>query len=228
MERDMTEQKSGKRILLRGPAPGVASRAAAGDPATHHPTIYLLSPANAAGRRAAMLLNPLATFDLAERLRTTGISLGDAFSFMSSLYFRGKLTYAATFLKAAPDIPGTLVITPSRGLLRPETTVKLAELPEIVGERIVADNPKYRDPLERDLRRLSESIGQRFRVVLLGSIATRKYIPLLLGILGERLVVPRAFVGMGNMQRGALLLRCSRERCELDYIPVALALAKRS
>jgi hypothetical protein len=175
-----------------------------------------------------MLLNPLATFDLAERLRTTGISLGEAFSFMSSLYFRGKLTYAATFRKTSPDISGSLVITPSCGLLRPETTVKLAELTEIVGERIVADNPKYRDPLERDLRRLSESIGQRFRVVLLGSIATRKYIPLLLQILGERLVVPSAFVGMGNMQRGALLLRCARERCELDYIPVALALAKRS
>ncbi len=216
----MDGRKTGKRVLLHGQTPGSARGSAETEPAVH-PSIYLLSPANAAGRRAAMLLNPLATFDLAERLRTTGISLGEAFSFMSSLYFRGKLTYAATFSKPSQEIPGSLLITPSRGLLRPETTVKLAELAEIVGERIAVHNPRYRDPLERDLRVLSEAIGQRFRVVLLGSIATTKYIPLLLEILGERLVVPRAFIGLGNMSRGGLLLRCSRERCELEYVPAA-------
>ena len=222
----MTEQKSGKRILLRGQAPGFTSRAFGGDPADHHPTIYLLSPANAAGRRAAMLLNPRATFDLAERLRTTGISLGEAFSFMSSLYFRGKLAYARTFSKTVSGISGTLVITPCRGLLRPETQVRLSELAEIVGERIVHHNPKYRDPLERDLRSLSESIGQQFRVVLLGSIATKKYVPLLLEILGERLLVPRVFIGLGNMSRGGLLLRSSREHSELDYVSAEWALSQ--
>jgi hypothetical protein len=219
----MEERKSAKRIVLSG----YEQPSSLSPRADRSRNIYLLSPANRSGRRAKTLLNPLATFDLAVRLRTTGIPLGEAFSFMSSLYFRGKLTYAATFLEAAPDAPGSLIITPSRGLVRPGTVVNLKELVEIVDGRIARDNPKYCDPLERDLRILSEAIG-RSQVVFLGSIATRKYIPLLLEILGERLVVPRAFIGMGNMQRGALLLRCSREQCELDYVSVRAALAQQS
>jgi hypothetical protein len=225
----MGEQKTVKRIVLRGQAPGFSPLPTSSEAlASVHPNIYLLSPANATGRRAKMLFNPHAEFELAHRLRTTGISLGEAFSFMSALYFRGKLAYVSTFAKSTLGVPGSLVITPSRGLLRPEMTVKLADLAEITGERIVADNPKYREPLERDLRLLSEAIGQHFRVVLLGSIATRKYIPLLLEVLGERLVVPRAFVGLGNMSRGALLLRRARERCELEYISIADALAQKT
>jgi hypothetical protein len=104
---------------------------------------------------------------------------------------------AATLLKSTKDIPGSLIITPSRGLVPPETTVNLTELTDIVGHRIVAHNPQYRDPLERDLRTLSEAICQQFQVVFLGSIARRKCIPLLRQILSERLVVPRAFIGMG-------------------------------
>jgi hypothetical protein len=225
----MGEGKKAKRIVLSrdGQLAGSPPRSLQDETPPGRRNIFLLSPANAFGQRAKTLLHPLATFDLANRLRTTGISLGEAFSFMSSLYFRGKLTYATTFFNPVKDIPGSLIITPSCGLLRPETTVNLTELTEIVGDRIAADNPQYRDPLERDLRRLSEAIGQQFQVVFLGSIATRKYIPLLLQILGERLVVPRAFIGMGNMQRGALLLKCSRERCELDYISVRNALAQR-
>jgi len=110
------------------------------------------------------------------------------------------------------------VITPCRGLLRPETIVGMEEIEEISNERVAVDNPKYRDPLERDLGLLAQTIGSQVRVVLLGSIATRKYIPLLLEKLGERLMVPREFVGLGNMSRGALLLRSSREKRELEYI----------
>lgn len=222
----MGERKTNKRVLLHTQQPCFISHPTEPSAAALDHCIYLLSPANATGRRAAMLLDPHATFELAQRLRTTGISLGEAFSFMSSLYFRGKLTYAATFSKTVEGIPGSLVITPSCGLLRPETTVKLAELAEIVGERIAAHNPKYRDPLERDLRILSEAIGRRFRIVLLGSIATSKYIPLLLEILGERLLVPRAFIGLGNMSRGGLLLRCSRECRELEYVPATVVLSR--
>lgn len=225
----MGERNNAKRIVLSADEKERASllRSLQDDRVSGRRNVYLLSPANACGQRAQTLLHPLATFDLANKLRATGIPLGEAFSFMSSLYFRGKLTYATTFLTPTKEVPGSLIITPSRGLLRPETTVKLAELTEIVGDRIAEDNPQYRDPLERDLRKLSEAIGRQFQVVFLGSIATRKYIPLLLQILGERLVVPRAFIGMGNMQRGALLLRCSRERRELDYISVRVALAQR-
>jgi hypothetical protein len=220
----MEERENAKRIVISGQE----QQSGLPEQADRSRNVYLLSPANALGRRAKMLLNPLATFDLAIRLRTTGISLGEAFSFMSSLYFRGKLTYAATFLRARQGTPGSLVITPSRGLISPEKTVNLEQLTEILGDRIVPDSPQYRDPLERDLRALAESIRWPSQVVFLGSIATRKYIPLLLQILGERLVVPRAFIGMGNMQRGALLLRCSRERCELDYVSVRFALDQRT
>lgn len=205
-----------KRIVLHGQAPGAPSRDAVFTSAA--PRVYLLSPAHAGGKRATTLFRSGASFDLARRLRTTGIELGEAFSFMSPLYFRGKLLYASTFAKAPEGVPSALVITPSRGLLIPKTMVRLEELAEICDEQVDVQNPMYRDPLERDLGLLSESIGTQVRVVLLGSIATRKYIPVLGETLGERLVVPREFVGLGNMSRGALLLRCSREGCELDYI----------
>lgn len=171
-----------------------------------------------------MLFSPRATFDLAQRLRTAGISLGEAFSFMSALYFRGKLAYSAVFSRPTNGIPGTLIITPSRGLLAPETVVTLSELAELSAERIAASNPKYRDPLAHDLRQLARRLGADGRVVLLGSIATRKYIPLLLETFGERLLVPRAFIGLGNMSRGALLLRCARQGSQLEYVPVEEAL----
>lgn len=224
----MSEDKAIKRIVLRGQSQSSILSAGASAAAKQScDLVYLLSPGHSAGRRARMLLSPTANFELAQRLRETGITLGEAFSFMSSLYFRGKLGYAATFSQNAAALPGTLIITSSRGLLSPETIVKLPELEEISSEPILADNPRYRDPLERDLRQLSDSMGSHCRAVLLGSIATKKYIPLLLEILGERLVVPRAFIGLGNMQRGALLLQCSRNRRELEYVRVAEISRKR-
>src|SRR5438477_13153763 len=57
-------------------------------------------------------------------------------------------------------------------------------------------------------------------IVLLGSIATPKYVEPLLGIFGERLLFPSEFVGRGDMSRGGLLLRCLREQVELKYVPV--------
>ncbi len=223
----MGEKKTAKRLVFHGKAPGDSTPQTAEAASTSgHRYIYLLSPAHAGGKRAAMLFRPEAEFELAKRLRTTGISLGEAFSFMSPLYFRGKLAYASAFSNTQPGFPGAFLITPSRGLLRPETIVSFADLSELANVRINAQDPIYRDSLESDLRRLSETIGQIFRIVLLGSIATRKYIPLLLEILGERLLVPRKFIGMGNMSRGALLLRCSRERCELEYVTVAQILSQ--
>ena len=210
-----------KRIVLPGQGPGASSRYAAFTSAA--PRVYLLSPAHAGGKRAAMLFRSDANFELAQRLQAVGIPLGEAFSFMSPLYFRGKLRYAATFANAPEGVPSTLVITPSRGLLSPGTMVRRKELLEICDEPVDVENPKYRDPLERDLGVLSEGIGTEVRVVLLGSIATRKYIPVLREKLGERLVVPREFVGLGNMKRGALLLRCSREGWELEYVTASQA-----
>src|SRR5262249_62023500 len=71
-----------------------------------------------------------------------------------------------------------------------------------------------------DAQLLREHMGARCEVVLLGSIATPKYIEPL-SIFGERLVFPAEFVGRGDMSRGGLLLRCVREQTELSYVPVA-------
>jgi hypothetical protein len=62
--------------------------------------------------------------------------------------------------------------------------------------------------------------------VLLGSIATGKYVDVLLEVIGERLLFPTDFVGRGDMSRGALLLRAARDGKELIYEPVAGAIRR--
>jgi hypothetical protein len=189
--------------------------------------VFLLSPANCSGRRANQALSPRATFTLAEQLRTTeGAALGEFFSFISGLYFRGKLTYARRF--AAPperDNPivggGVHVITPTSGLRTPDTRVSDRAIRAFASEDVDADNSRYRRPLEKSARLLEREIGEDCEVVLLGSIASSKYVDVLLGIFGERLRFPSAFVGRGDMSRGGLLLRQAAEGTELDYVPVA-------
>ncbi|HEY6929256.1 MAG TPA: hypothetical protein VJA66_06235, partial [Thermoanaerobaculia bacterium] len=62
--------------------------------------IFLLSPASCSGARARMLLRRQARFPLAERVRRPeGAPLGEVFSFLSGLYFRGKHTYAQAFAR---------------------------------------------------------------------------------------------------------------------------------
>jgi hypothetical protein len=61
-------------------------------------------------------------------------------------------------------------------------------------------------------------------VILLGSIATGKYVDVLLANFGERLRFPADFVGRGDMSRGGLMLRCAADRQELSYLPVADAI----
>ena len=89
--------------------------------AAQTPQVFLLSPAYCAGRRAAMLLREGSEMALARQLRADTLTLGAAFSFLSGLYFRGKLSYATTFGRFH-DAPtdATLIITPTRGLERPE------------------------------------------------------------------------------------------------------------
>jgi hypothetical protein len=185
---------------------------------------FLLSPAYAGGRRAQMLLSERAQFTLARRLRTgDAVSLGEVFTFLSGLYFRGKLAYANTF---ATDFERVLVITPTRGLVPAVTAVTLADLREFAEVDIAEEDPRYRKPLERDLRRLVRQLSPTCDVVLLGSIATGKYVGVMLEILQERLRFPSDFVGRGDMSRGGLLLRCAVDRTELGYIPVAGATRK--
>jgi predicted kinase len=183
--------------------------------------IFLLSPANAAGARAKMILREAAAFPLAVRLREEGLALGEIFSFISGLYFRGKLAYARAHAAPPHGVPGIVVITASGGLVSPDRLFRLADLLGITNGDIAAGAPEYRLPLERDARLLFEHMGSESEVVLLGSVATPKYVEPLLEIFGERLMFPQEFVGRGDMSRGGLMLRYAAERRELTYVPVA-------
>jgi hypothetical protein len=185
--------------------------------------IFLLSPANAGGLRAKMIMSENARFVLARRLRNDGLPIGELFSFISGLYFRGKLAYAQTFASPPKGLPGVWVITAGRGLVPPETVLTHDELLEIAEVPVEATDPRYRQPLERDAHDLLRNAGKRCEVVLLGSIATAKYVEPLLGIFDQRLVFPSAFVGRGGMSRGGLMLRSVREGAELSYEPVCSA-----
>ena len=184
--------------------------------------IFLLSPASTGGKRAALLLNECAGFPLAVRLRSSeGAALGDVFSFLSGLYFRGKLAYATAFAQPPGGAEGSLVITSSRGLLAPRTRIRLDDLREFAAIPIDADEPRYTVPLITDATRLGAMVGPGSDVVLLGSIASDKYVRVLGEIFGDRLLFPGEFVGRGDMSRGGLMLRSVRESRELEYIPVA-------
>ena len=183
---------------------------------------FLLSPARCDGARAKQLFNPRATFPLAVRLREPdGVELGEAFSFLSGLYFRGKLTYAEAFAGPQVTWPPVRIITTDRGLASPRTRVRLDDMLAFAGIDIGAADPRFIEPLRRDALALDEQLEPHERVVLLGSIATGKYADTLLSVFGERLVFPSEFVGRGDMSRGGLLLRAARDGRELDYVPVA-------
>ena len=172
-----------------------------------------------------MLLNERAQFDLARRLRQgKSVSLGEVFTFLSGLYFRGKLAYANAF--ARPDLSRVLVITPTRGLVAAATAVTLTDLQEFAEVDIAETDPRYRRPLERDLRGLAKQLSPHCEVVLLGSVATGKYVSVLLEILQSRILFPADFVGRGDMSRGGLLLRSAADGIELNYIPVHGAVRK--
>jgi len=183
--------------------------------------VFLLSPANLLGIRAQMLLDPRARFPLARAVHSAhGAPLGDVMAFTSGLYFRGKLTYARAFAAPPPGAHGVLVITPSAGLRSPDALCTVEVLQEFAGVDIAAGDERYRQPLLFDARELAERTAHA-EVVLLGSIATGKYVELLLEVFGERLHFPAEFVGRGDMSRGGLLLRCAEARAELAYVPVA-------
>ena len=174
-----------------------------------------------------MIMNERAQFDLARRLRSDQPpTLGEVFTFLSGLYFRGKLAYATAFAQPIGKTSGALVITPNRGLVPAERPITLDELRASAEVDIDEEDPRYRKPLERDVRKLARQLPVDGEVVLLGSIATGKYVEILLKAFAERLVFPAEFVGRGDMSRGGLLLRCAVDRCELSYIPVAGAVRK--
>jgi hypothetical protein len=175
--------------------------------------VFVLSPARCDGIRMGMLRRPAASFALARELRSeAGATLGDVFTFTSGLYFRGKLTYARAF-------GASWIITPGAGLVEPERRVRPPDLSAWAKVRVDLDDVRYRRPLERDARALALRWPQ-VEVVLLGSIASDKYVDLLLDVFGDRLLFPVDFVGRGDMSRGGLLLRSARAGTELPYGPV--------
>ncbi len=182
--------------------------------------VFLLSPAHCGGKRAQLLFRAGAKFELARRLQAgEKISIGDVFSFLSGLYFRGKLAYAQRFGRPPTALSPALVITANRGLISAETCLDLETLSTFGDVPIDSQDPRYREPLEKDLQQLAAT---ECHVVLLGSISTNKYSEVLLSCLGnDRVFFPSEFVGRGDMSRGGLMLRSVREGCELDYIRLA-------
>ena len=178
------------------------------------PRVFLLSPARCDGIRMGLLMRPQASFSLALSLRSPlGAPLGEVFSFASGLYFRGKLAYTRAFGRG-------LVITPGAGLVDPERSIGAKELRAWARVRVDLADRRYRRPLERDVQTLAAALPPLGEVVLLGSIASDKYVELLLEVLGERLLFPLDFVGRGDMSRGGLMLRAARSGAELPYGPV--------
>src|SRR5207248_4487289 len=187
--------------------------------------IFLLSPAYAGGARDRMILRDQAQFPLARKLRgKTGAPIAHAFTFLSGQYFRGKIAYANAFARPARGTSGVLVITPTRGLIDARTRIRLDDLREFAEVDIHENDARYRMPIERDARHLAKKLSDESEVILLGSIATGKYVDELLANFGQRLRFPADFVGRGDMSRGGLMLRCVADRQELSYIPVAGAI----
>jgi hypothetical protein len=183
--------------------------------------VFLLSPADCSGKRARMLRDPRSDHDLGHRVHgPQGAELGEVFSFVSSLYFRGKLAYARAFARPPRGRAGVHVITPCDGLLAPETLLRPADLLRFAAVDIDAEEARYRRPLLRDLEAMASTWAET-EVVLLGSIASPKYVEVLTAVLGDRLFFPADFVGRGDMSRGGLMLRSVAERRELPYVPLA-------
>jgi len=177
----------------------------------------------------ALVLSPRARFELAHRVQREGAPLGEVFRFTSGLYFRGKLAYAEAFGRTDAGAPGALVIAPGAGLVPVRTVVGVAELRAFAAVPVDAGEPRFVEPLVRDARALAarrDGGGADYEVVLLGSVASPKYVAPLLGVLGRRLLFPPDFVGRGDMSRGGLLLRAVRAGVELAYAPVEGAVVR--
>jgi hypothetical protein len=180
--------------------------------------VFVLSPANCNGVRARWLLRKNSRSEMAQRLRSSGAALGDVFTFLSALYFRGKLAYAQAFSRAPSDCPGIFIVTPTAGLVPHDTLIRLSKLRGFSRVPIHVKNRLYNSSLRRTAKELASRIGSDCEVVLLGSLASRKYLEILSPIFGNRLIIPAEFIGLGDMSRGGLLLRHVRENRELNYV----------
>ena len=178
--------------------------------------IFLLSPANTSGLRARQLISPNSNFEAARLYRSAeGVPISLAFAFMSALYFRGKIAYALHFAQPSPE--GIFVIAPGFGLVPYDWRITEERMKVMSKTDVDTRVAKYRKPLARDTAALAKTIAKDAEVVLLGSVASGKYVDVLLPLLGHRLRFPTMFAGMGDMARGGLMLRAVRANRELEY-----------
>lgn len=183
--------------------------------------LFLLSPASLNGVRAGQLTSPRASFEAARQYRSAeGVPIADAFAFMSALYFRGKIAYARQFAvpSQAAGGDGIFVITPGFGLVPPDWRITEERLKKMRRTDIATDSRNYVRPLRQHAAALAAQVEPDAEIVLLGSVATGKYVDVLLPILGGRLRFPSAFAGLGDMARGGLMLRAARAGRELEYV----------
>jgi hypothetical protein len=103
---------------------------------------------------------------------------------------------------------------------RPDTMLTVDAVRAFATTDIDVANDIYRTPLEQSARAVAAE-SQACQVILLGSVASPKYVDVLLKVFGDRLCFPAAFVGRGDMSRGGLLLRQVASGAELEYVPVA-------
>ena len=187
--------------------------------------VFVLSPANCNGLRARWILQQNSRAELAQRLRRDGAPLGEVFSFLSALYFRGKLAYAQAYADPPSNCPGIMIITPTAGLVPHDTVIRVSTLRGFSRGRIHLKSRNYCSLLQRTAKKLAIRLGGDCELVLVGSLATGKYLDILAPIYGNRLRVPETFIGLGDMSRGGLLLGCVRENQQLNYIDATTATA---
>ena len=152
-------------------------------------TIFLLSPANLSGVRGELVFNPQADFPVARQLKAGGAPLGELFSVVSSLYFRGKVAYATAFAHPPQDHPGALVITPGDGLCFLHEPVTLNGCGAGRRFRSMRKSAVHRSALASRAA-LLRAHGATTRFVLLGSVASGQCVDPLVRVLGERLLFP--------------------------------------
>jgi hypothetical protein len=172
--------------------------------------IFLLSPANASGKRAGYLTSGKSSLSTEFR-STEGCALSEAYAFMSSLYFRGKLAYSQKYGDQS------FIITPGFGLVSLDWKLTASRFSQIRETQVSAKSPVYVDPFRRDAEKIAALDSQ---IILLGSIATGKYLDVLKPIFGSNLFYPEKFKSLGDMSRGAMMLNSCREGVELDYVSV--------
>ncbi len=182
--------------------------------------IFLLSPAHVGGKRASQLTSANASFEAALLYRSRdGVPIAAAFAFMSALYFRGKIAYAAHFARPSTRFGGRgiYVIAPGFGLVSPDWCITEERMSVLRRTSVDLRETTYTKPLEREAEAVASRLDTNAQVILLGSVASGKYVDVLLPIFGNRLRFPGAFAGLGDMSRGGLMLRAVRENRELEY-----------